>query len=47
MKMPPFQLHSPGNLEEAFEIAYSLGEAGREFDWVAGGTDLSPTTSGT
>ncbi|MBL11715.1 MAG: hypothetical protein CMB46_02760 [Euryarchaeota archaeon] len=42
MKMPPFQLHSPGSIEEAFEIASNLGEAGREFDWVAGGTDLLP-----
>ena len=40
--MPPFQLHSPGSIEEAFEIASNLGEAGREFDWVAGGTDLLP-----
>ena len=40
--MPPFQLHSPGSIEEAFEIASSLGEAGRDFDWVAGGTDLLP-----
>ena len=42
MKMPPFQLHSPKSLEEAFSIASELGSSNREFDWVAGGTDLLP-----
>ena len=42
MKMPPFHLHSPKSLDEAFSIASELSSSNREFDWVAGGTDLLP-----
>ena len=42
MKMPPFQVHKPGNLDEAMEISAELSESGEDFDWVAGGTDLLP-----
>ena len=42
MRMPPFTLHTPGTLEDAVSLAGELGEAGEEFDWVAGGTDLLP-----
>ena len=42
MRMPPFSLHAPGSLDEALSIAGGLAEAGHEFDWVAGGTDLLP-----
>ena len=42
MRMPPFSLHTPGSLDEALSIAGGLAEAGQEFDWVAGGTDLLP-----
>jgi len=42
MRMPPFSLHTPGSLDEALSIAGGLAEAGHEFDWVAGGTDLLP-----
>lgn len=42
MLMPPFELHRPGTVEEACKIAAELLEAGQEFDWIAGGTDLIP-----
>jgi 4-hydroxybenzoyl-CoA reductase subunit beta len=42
MLMPPFELHHPQSVEDACVIAAGLLEAGEEFDWVAGGTDLIP-----
>ena len=42
MRMPPFTLHMPDTLEQALSIAGDLQQAGSEFDWVAGGTDLLP-----
>jgi len=42
MLMPPFILHVPGSVEEACEIAGNLISEGKEFDWIAGGTDLIP-----
>ena len=42
MRMPPFTLHTPGSLDEALSLAGDLQSSGREFDWVAGGTDLLP-----
>ena len=42
MRMPPFQLHAPTNLEEAISIAAKLASEKQEFDWIAGGTDLLP-----
>ena len=42
MRMPPFTLHTPETLEDAVSLASELGEAGDDFDWVAGGTDLLP-----
>ncbi len=42
MRMPPFTLHTPASLDEALEIALNLQDAEKEFDWVAGGTDLLP-----
>ncbi len=40
--MPPFQVHTPGSIDEAMEISSELSESGEDFDWVAGGTDLLP-----
>ena len=40
--MPPFELHLPNSIDEACSIASSLMEAGEDFDWIAGGTDLIP-----
>mgnify|MGYP001404636797 FL=1 len=42
MLMPPFELHLPNSIDEACSIASSLMEAGEDFDWIAGGTDLIP-----
>ena len=42
MLMPPFELHLPLSIDEACSIASSLMEAGEDFDWIAGGTDLIP-----
>ena len=42
MKMPPFQVHSPGSLGEALEISSALSDSKEDFDWIAGGTDLLP-----
>ena len=42
MRMPPFTLHNPNNLEEALQIAAKLTDSEEDFDWVAGGTDLLP-----
>ena len=42
MKMPPFKVHLPGNLDEALNIASELSKENKEFDWVAGGTDILP-----
>jgi 4-hydroxybenzoyl-CoA reductase subunit beta len=42
MLMPPFELHLPHSIDEACSIASSLMEAGEDFDWIAGGTDLIP-----
>ena len=42
MLMPPFELHIPNSIDEACSIASSLMEAGEDFDWIAGGTDLIP-----
>ena len=42
MLMPPFELHLPNSIDEACSIASSLMEAGDDFDWIAGGTDLNP-----
>ena len=39
MLMPPFELHHPGSVQEAADLAASLMEKGEAFDWVAGGTD--------
>ena len=40
--MPPFKLHTPSSLDEAFEIVNILREQNLDYDWVAGGTDLIP-----
>ena len=42
MLMPPFELHLPNSIDEACSIASGLMEAGEDFDWIAGGTDLIP-----
>jgi len=42
MKMPPFELHTPDTLEEALDISKRLILENKEFDWIAGGTDLLP-----
>ena len=42
MKMPPFELLMPTNLEQALALAGDFIAAGEEFDWIAGGTDLIP-----
>ena len=42
MRMPPFELHNPTSLSEALATAADLEEAGQDFDWIAGGTDLLP-----
>ena len=42
MKMPPFKLHTPSSLDEAFEIVKELRRKNLDYDWVAGGTDLIP-----
>ena len=42
MLMPPFELHHPGSVQEAADLAASLMEKGEAFDWVAGGTDVLP-----
>ncbi len=42
MRMPPFTLHNPKNLEEALQIAAKLTDSEEDFDWIAGGTDLLP-----
>ena len=42
MLMPPFILHRPSTVEEACEIAKQLISQNKEFDWIAGGTDLIP-----
>ena len=42
MRTPPFELHTPKNLEEALTTAGELADAGQDFDWIAGGTDLLP-----
>ena len=42
MRMPPFELHTPDSLDEALSLAGDLQQSNREFDWVAGGTDLLP-----
>lgn len=40
--MPPFNLYTPSNLEEALELVKKIESEGEDFDWVAGGTDLLP-----
>ena len=42
MRTPPFELHTPKNLDEALTTAGELADAGQDFDWIAGGTDLLP-----
>lgn len=42
MLMPPFELHRPTSIDEACKMAADLLGAGKEFDWIAGGTDLIP-----
>ena len=42
MRMPPFELHTPSNLDEAITLARDFTTNNIEFDWVAGGTDLLP-----
>ncbi len=42
MLMPPFILHTPKSIEEACELSSRLISEGKEFDWIAGGTDLIP-----
>jgi len=42
LKMPPFKLHMPSSLDEAFEIVNNLRGQNLDYDWVAGGTDLIP-----
>ncbi|DAC66033.1 TPA: hypothetical protein HA325_03795, partial [Candidatus Thalassarchaeaceae archaeon] len=42
MRTPPFELYTPKNLEEALTTAGELADAGQDFDWIAGGTDLLP-----
>ena len=42
MRMPPFELHTPTSLDEAISISDELISENKEFDWVAGGTDLLP-----
>ena len=42
MRTPPFELYTPKNLEEALARAGELADAGQDFDWIAGGTDLLP-----
>ena len=42
MRMPPFKLHTPSNLDEAITLARDFTTNNIEFDWVAGGTDLLP-----
>ncbi|MFQ5701269.1 MAG: FAD binding domain-containing protein [Acidobacteriota bacterium] len=39
MILPPFRLHRPRTVEEAFQVAASCGE---DFDYIGGGTDLLP-----
>ena len=40
--MPPFNLHTPSTLDEALSKASELSSAGKEYDWISGGTDLIP-----
>ena len=40
--MPPFNLHIPSTLDEALSKASELSSAGKEYDWISGGTDLIP-----
>ena len=40
--MPPFNLHVPSTLDEALSKASELSSAGKEYDWISGGTDLIP-----
>ena len=40
--MPPFKLHTPSSLDEAFEIVKELRRKNLDYDWLAGGTDLIP-----
>lgn len=42
MRVPPFTLHTPTSIEEAMDTAATLQADGKEFDWIAGGTDLLP-----
>ena len=42
MKMPPFNLHTPNTLDGALSIASELSLAGKDYDWISGGTDLIP-----
>ena len=40
--MPPFNLHVPSTLDEALSKASELSSAGKDYDWISGGTDLIP-----
>ena len=42
MLTPPYTLHMPTSLDEALDKAREIMQAGEDFDWVAGGTDLLP-----
>tara|TARA_B100001750_G_scaffold105304_1_gene83383 strand:+ start:4875 stop:5867 length:993 start_codon:yes stop_codon:yes gene_type:complete len=42
MRTPPYSLHTPNSLDDAFGIVEGLLEAKEDFDWIAGGTDLLP-----
>jgi 4-hydroxybenzoyl-CoA reductase subunit beta len=42
MKTPPFKLYRPDSISEAVSIASKLISENKEFDWIAGGTDLLP-----
>jgi len=40
--LPPFELHQPKTVDELRRIAGELASQGREFDYIAGGTDVLP-----
>jgi len=42
MRAPPFNLHTPSSVEEVLSIVNELNNQGKDFDWIAGGTDLLP-----
>ena len=42
MKMAPFELFTPDSIDQALEISTKLSAENKDFDWIAGGTDLLP-----